>query len=163
VTGVVLHLQQVGDRSNIESIIQHISSDETPEPKSPNPQFNISVLTIEDITVVASGKFTVLDSEPITAQIDKIVLHNIGTHGDTEVAVEAITSAVTHAIMQHLAKHPAEGLSKLAFSRVTDAINQLPVFKELGLGSVIQGGFDTVGKTVDEVLHGIGKLFGGGD
>ena len=69
---------------------------------------------------------------------------------------EAITSAVTHAIMQHLSEHPAEGLSKLAFSNVTDAINSLPVFHELGVGTAVQGVTDSIGKGLDGIL----KIFG---
>ena len=78
--------------------------------------------------------------------------------GDAEVATEAITSAVTHAIMDHLAKHPAEGLSKMAFSHVTGIINELPVFKQLGIGHALQGVTDTIGKGVDGVLGGLGRF-----
>ena len=161
VTGVTLDLQQRSGKSNIETLINNISSDKTPEATHPDPPFNIETLTIRDITVVASGKFTVLDKGPVTAHIKEIVMHNIGTDGDAEVATEAITSAVTHAIMQHLAKNPVEGISKLALSKVTGLINELPVFKQLGIGNLIQGIGDTAGKAVDGVLGGIGDLFGG--
>ena len=63
--------------------------------------------------------------------------------------------------MDHLAKHPAEGLSKLAFSRVTNLINKLPVFKELGIGNLMQGVSDGLGKGLDGVIGGIGDLLGG--
>ena len=161
VTGVTLDLQQRSGKSNIETLINNISLDKTPEATHPDPPFNIETLTIRDITVVASGKFTVLDKGPVTAHIKEIVMHNIGTDGDAEVATEAITSAVTHAIMQHLAKNPAEGISKLALSKVTGLINELPVFKQLGIGNLIQGIGDTAGKAVDGVIGGIGDLFGG--
>ena len=161
VTGVTLNLQQRNGKSNIETLINNISSDKTPEATHPDPPFNIETLTIRDITVVASGKFTVLDKGPVTAHIKEIVMHNIGTDGDAEVATEAITSAVTHAIMQHLAKNPVEGISKLALSKVTGLINELPVFKQLGIGNLIQGIGDTAGKAVDGVIGGIGDLFGG--
>ncbi len=161
VTGVTLDLQQYKGKSNIETVINHISSDETPEGSHPEPPFNIETLTIRDITVIASGKFTVLDKGPVTAHIKEIVMHNIGTDGDTEVATEAITSAVTHAIMQHLAKHPAEGISKLALSKVTGLINELPVFKQLGIGNAIQGIGDAAGGVVDGIFGGIGNLLGG--
>ena len=161
VTGVTLDLQQRSGKSNIETLINNISLDKTPEATHPDPPFNIETLTIRDITVVASGKFTILDKGPVTAHIKEIVMHNIGTDGDAEVATEAITSAVTHAIMQHLAKNPVEGISKLALSKVTGLINELPVFKQLGIGNLIQGIGDTAGKAVDGVLGGIGDLFGG--
>ena len=161
VTGVVLDLQQHGGKSNIESMINNISSDKTPDATHPDPPFNIETLTIRDITVIASGKFTVLDKGPVTAHIKEIVMHDIGTDGDAEVATEAITSAITHAIMQHLAKHPAEGFSKLAFSKVTSLINNLPVFHQLGIGTAIQGVTDTAAKVVDGVIGGIGGLLGG--
>ena len=161
VTGVTLDLQQRSGKSNIETLINNISLDKTPEATHPDPPFNIETLTIRDITVVASGKFTVLDKGPVTAHIKEIVMHNIGTDGDAEVATEAITSAVTHAIMQHLAKNPVEGISKLALSKVTGLINELPAFKQLGIGNLIQGIGDTAGKAVDGVLGGIGDLFGG--
>ena len=161
VTGVTLDLQQRSGKSNIETLINNISLDKTPEATHPDPPFNIETLTIRDITVVASGKFTVLDKGPVTAHIKEIVMHNIGTDGDAEVATEAITSAVTHAIMQHLAKNPVEGISKLALSKVTGLINELPVFKQLGIGNLIQGIGDTAGKAVDGVIGGIGDLFGG--
>ncbi len=161
VTGVTLDLQQYKGKSNIETVINHISSDETPEGSHPEPPFNIETLTIRDITVIASGKFTVLDKGPVTAHIKEIVMHNIGTDGDTEVATEAITSAVTHAIMRHLAKHPAEGISKLALSKVTGLINELPVFKQLGIGNAIQGIGDAAGGVVDGIIGGIGNLLGG--
>ena len=161
VTGVTLDLQQYKGKSNIETVINHISSDETPEGSHPEPPFNIETLTIRDITVIASGKFTVLDKGPVTAHIKEIVMHNIGTDGDTEVATEAITSAVTHAIMRHLAKHPAEGISKLALSKVTGLINELPVFKQLGIGNAIQGIGDAAGGVVDGIFGGIGNLLGG--
>jgi hypothetical protein len=162
IEGVVLHLQQNSGNSNIETIIHTVSSDESPEGSHPEPPFNIETLTITDITVIASGKFTVLDSGPVTAHIKEIVMHNIGSDGDAEVATEAITSAVTHAIMDHIAQHPVEGFSKLAFSNVTGLINNLPVFKQLGIGDAIQGVPDTVGKGVDGILGGIGDLLGGG-
>jgi hypothetical protein len=161
VTGVTLDLQQRSGKSNIETLINNISLDKTPEATHPDPPFNIETLTIRDITVVASGKFTILDKGPVTAHIKEIVMHNIGTDGDAEVATEAITSAVTHAIMQHLAKNPVEGISKLALSKVTGLINELPVFKQLGIGNLIQGIGDTAGKAVDGVIGGIGDLFGG--
>jgi hypothetical protein len=161
VTGVVLNLQQQGGTSNIETVINHISADETPEATHPEPPFNIETLTIRDITVIASGKFTVLDKGPVTAHIKEIVMHNIGTDGDAEVATEAITSAITHAIMKHLSEHPAEGFSKLALSNVTSLINSLPVFKQLRIGDAIQGIGDSAGKVVDGVIGGIGDLFGG--
>ena len=159
VEGVVLNLQQDTHQSNIETIIEHVSSDETPESAHPEPPFNIETLIIRDITVIARGKFTVLESGPMTAHIKEITMHNIGTDGDIEVATEAITAAVTHAIMEHLADHPVEGFSKLAFSHVTGLINQLPVFKQLGIGDVVQGAADTIGKGIDGILGGIGGLF----
>ena len=158
VRGVVLHLQQMDGKSNIELLLHHINDDETPEAQNPSPKFNISVLTIKDITVIAHGKFTVLDSGPVTAHIDTIELHNIGTDGDVEVATEAITTAVTHAIMHHLSEHPVEGFSKIAFSKITDFINTIPVFKQLGIGSLVQGVTDTVGKGLDDILGGLGDL-----
>jgi hypothetical protein len=161
VTGVVLNLQQHGGTSNIETVINHISADETPEATHPDPPFNIEILTIRDITVIASGKFTVLEKGPVTAHIEEIVMHNIGTDGDAEVATEAITSAITHAIMQHLAQHPVEGFSKIAISKVTGLINKLPVFKQLGIGDAIQSVSDTVGKVFDGVFGAVGGLLGG--
>jgi len=162
VSGVVLHLQQTSGESNIETIVNNVSKDETPEGSHPEPPFNIETLTISDITVIASGEFTVIQSGPVTAHIKEIVMHNIGSDGDAEVATEAITSAVTHAIMDHLAENPVQGFSKLAFSHVTGLIDQLPVFKELGLGNAIQGVTDSVGKGIDDVLGGLGDLFDGG-
>jgi hypothetical protein len=161
VTGVALDLQQRNGKSNIETLIDNISSDKTPEATHPDPPFNIKTLTIRDITVVASGKFTVLDKGPVTAHIKEIVMHDIGTDGDAEVATEAITSAITHAIMQHLAQHPAEGISKIALSKVTGLIDKLPVFKQLGIGNLIQRMGDTAGKAVDGVIGGINEFFGG--
>jgi hypothetical protein len=162
VSGVTLNLQQVDGKSNIETVVNNVSADDTPDASHPDPPFNIETLTIRDITVTASGEFTVLKKGPVTAHIKEIVMHNIGTDGDAEVATEAITSAITHAIMQHLAQHPVEGFSKLALSNVTNLINSLPVFKELGIGIAIQGAADTAGKIVDGVLGGIGDLLGGG-
>lgn len=162
VEGVTLYLQQHSGKSNIETLINTISSDDTPNGSHPEPPFNIETMTIKDITVIASGKFTVIDSGPVTAHIKEIVIHNLGTDGDAEVATEAITSAVTHAIMQHFANHPAEGFSKLAFSKVTGIINSLPVFKQLGIGNVLQGATDTIGKGIDGVIGGIGNILGGG-
>ncbi len=95
----------------------------------------------------------------ITTHIDEIELHDIGTASDGEVAVEAITSAVTHAIVQHLADHPAEGLSTIAFSQVTELINTLPVFQELELGTAIQEVTDGLGKGVDGLLENFDELF----
>lgn len=161
VVGVVLNLQQNAGKSNIETVINNVSSDETPKGSHPDPPFTIETLTISDITVIASGKFTILDSGSVTAHIKEIVMHNIGSDGDIEVATEAITSAVTHAIMDHLAQHPVEGLSKMAFSHVTGLINELPVFKQLGIGDALQGVTDTIGKGVDGVLGGLGELLGG--
>ena len=162
IEGVVLHLQQKSGESNIETVIKSISADETPKGTHPEPPFNIETLTISDITVIASGEFTVLEKGPVTAHIKEIVMHNIGSDGDAEVATEAITSAVTHAIMDHLSQHPAEGLSKMAFSHITGLINELPVFKQLKIGDALQGVTDAVGKGVDGVLGGLGELFGGG-
>ena len=90
------------------------------------------------------------------------MLKNIGTDGDAEVATEAITTAVTHAIMKHLQEHPVKGLSRIAFSKVTSAINEIPVFKQLGVGTAIQGVTDAIGSGVDGLLGGIGDVLGGG-
>lgn len=157
VTGVTLYLEQTDGNSNIETIVANMLSDE-PENYAES-SFTIGTLTISDITVVASGKFTVVDSGSVTAHIDKLVLHDIGTTSNGEIAVEAITSAVTHAIVQHLADHPAEGLSKVAFSHVTDLIDTLPAFKDLELGSTIQEVTDELGKGVDELLEEFSDLF----
>tara|TARA_B100000959_G_scaffold278957_1_gene338285 strand:- start:507 stop:1367 length:861 start_codon:yes stop_codon:yes gene_type:complete len=162
VTGVVLYLQQQEGKSNIETVINNISGDETPDASHPEPPFNIETLTINDITVIARGKFTVLEKGPVTAHIKAIVIHNVGTDGDAEVATEAITSAVTQAIMQQLSKYPAEGFSRIAFSHVTGLINELPIFKQLGIGTAVQGVTDTAGKMVDGIFGGIGELLGGG-
>ena len=161
VSGVHLDLEQTGATSNIETVIKHISSDETPEPKNTKSSFVIKTLNITNISVTASGKFTVVDSGAVTAHIEKIVMHDVGTNSDGEVAIEAITSAVTHAIMDNLSKHPAEGFSKLAFSHVTGLINKLPVFKELGVGDLMQDVTDGLGKGVDGIIGGIGDLLGG--
>ena len=158
---VVLDLQQDSGKSNIEIIVTHVATDESPKSDHPNPPFTINTLTIRDITVKASGKFIVIDSGSVIAHIPEIVLHDIGSDGDAEAATEAITTAVTHAIMEHISKHPVEGLSKVAFSDVTELINSLPVFHQLGAGDVIQGITDTIGKGVDDVLGGIGDLFDG--
>ncbi len=160
--GVTLSLQQNSGMSNIETLIQNVSKDENPEASHPNPPFTIKTFTIRDITVIASGKFTVLESGPVTAHIKELVMHDVGTDGDAEVAIEAITSAVTHAIMKHLADNPVQGFSKLAFSKVTGLINDLPVFKQLGIGNAIQGVTDTIGKGVDGILGGIGDVLDGG-
>jgi hypothetical protein len=162
VKGVTLHLQQDSGKSNIETLINTISEDESPQGSHPDPPFTIKTLTILDITVIASGKFTVLESGPVTANIKELVMHNVGTDGDAEVATEAITSAVTRAILQHLSNSPVEGFSKVAFSKVTGLINGLPVFKQLGIGKKIQNITDTTGKAVDGILGGIGDLLGGG-
>ncbi|MDP6693514.1 MAG: AsmA family protein [Phycisphaerales bacterium] len=161
IAGVYLDLEQSGATTNIETVIHNIASDESPEPKEIKSSFVIETLRITDITVTARGKFTVVDSGSVTAHIKEIVMHDVGTNSDGEVAIEAITSAVTHAIMDHLAKHPAEGLSKLAFSHVTGIIDKLPVFKQLGVGNLMQDVTDGIGKGVDEILGGVGDLLGG--
>ena len=155
-TGITLYLEQADGKSNIETIVANVLSDESE--LDSESSFTIGTLTLTDITVVASGKFTVVDSGPVTAHIDEIVLHNLGTASNGEIAVEAITSAVTHAIMQHLADHPAEGLSKVAFSHVTDLINTLPVFKQLEIGTAIQELTDELGKGIDDILESFGEL-----
>ena len=160
--GVHLDLEQIGSTSNIKTLIDHIASDETPEPENKESSFIIETLSITDITVTARGKFTVLESGPVTAKIQEIVMHNVGSNSDGEVAIEAVTSAVTHAIMEHLSKHPGEGLSKLAFSKVTGLINKLPVFKQLGVGNLMQGVTDNLGKSVDSIVGELGDLLGGG-
>jgi len=161
VDGIELHVQQLDGKSNIETMLHHISSDETPTGEYPHSPCNIVTLTLSDIKVIANGKFTVIDSGDVTAYIPEIVLHNIGTGGDAELAIEVITSAITHAIMQHLAAHPVEGLSKLAFSHVTDLINELPVFKQLKIGHALQGATDTIGRGVDGILGGLDDILGG--
>ena len=161
VEGVTLYLQQESGLSNIETVINTISNDETPSGSHPEPSFTIAHFIISDITVIASGKFTVLNKGAVTAHIDQIVMHDIGTDGDAEVATEAITSAVTHAILQHLSNHPVEGFSKIAFSKVTEVINKLPVFHQLGIGTAIQNVTDTAGKVIDSVIGGIGNMLGG--
>ena len=75
--GLVLVLQQDGGKSNIETLIDQVSADKTPEASHPDPPFNIEVLTIKDITVIASGNFTVVNTKPVTAKIDEIVLKNV--------------------------------------------------------------------------------------
>jgi uncharacterized protein involved in outer membrane biogenesis len=162
IEGVVLYLQQIDRKSNIETLINTVSSDKTPEASHPDPPYTIKNFTIRDITVIANGKFTVINSGDVTAHIKEIVMHDIGGDGDAEVATEAITAAITHAIMDHLSKHPAEGFSKLAFSRVTGLINDLPVFHQLGIGNALQSATDTAGKAVDGIIGGINNLFGGG-
>ena len=161
VEGVTLYLQQDTGLSNIETVINTISNDETPDGSHPEPPFTIAHFIISDITVIASGKFTILDKGAVTAHIDQIVMHDIGTDGDAEVVAEAITSAVTHAILQHLSNNPVEGFSKIAFSKVTEMINGLPVFHQLGIGTAIQNVTDTTGKVIDSVIGGIGNLLGG--
>ncbi|MBT4523961.1 MAG: hypothetical protein HOI88_08970 [Phycisphaerae bacterium] len=161
VEGVTLYLQQDTGLSNIETVINTISNDETPNGSHPEPPFTIAHFIISDITVIASGKFTILDKGAVTAHIDQIVMHDIGTDGDAEVVAEAITSAVTHAILQHLSNNPVEGFSKIAFSKVTEMINGLPVFHQLGIGTAIQNVTDTTGKVIDSVIGGIGNLLGG--
>ncbi len=154
-SGVSLTLLEKDGKTNIDAIINHIKQDETPAASHPKPKFNIETLTIKDINVHASGSFTIFSDRVIDAYIDEITLHNIGTDGDAEVATEALTSAVTHAIMQHLSEHPVEGFSRLAFSNVTKAIDSLPVFHQLGVGSAVQNITDTIGKGFD----GIFKIF----
>jgi hypothetical protein len=88
-------------------------------------------------------------------------MHDVGTNSDGEVAIEAVTSAITHAIMAHLSTHPAEGLSKLAVSRITGLIDKLPVFKQLGVGNMMQGVSDKIGKGLDGVVGGLEDLLGG--
>ena len=161
VEGVTLYLQQDTGLSNIETVINTISNDETPNGSHPEPPFTIAHFIINDITVIASGKFTILDKGAVTAHIDQIVMHDIGTDGDAEVIAEAITSAVTHAILQHLSNNPVEGFSKIAFSKVTELINGLPVFHQLGIGTAIQNITDTTGKVIDSVIGGIGNMLGG--
>ena len=152
-SGVSLTLQEKDGMTNIDAIINHIKQDETPEGSHPEPTFNIEMLTIKNIEVNASGSFTIFKDRVVDAHIDEITLHNIGTDGDAEVATEAITSAVTHAIMQHLSEHPVEGFSRIAFSNVTNAIDSLPVFHQLGIGSAVQDVTDTLGKGVDGILN----------
>ena len=54
--------------------------------------------------------------------------------------------------MQHLSEHPVEGFSRLTFSNVTKAIDSLPVFHQLGIGTAVQGVTDSIGKGVDGIL-----------
>ena len=157
VSGVSLTLQEKDGKTNIDAIINHIKQDETPEGSHPEPKFNIETITIKNIEVHASGSFTIFKDRVVDAHIDEITLHNIGTDGDAEVATEAITSAVTHAISQHLSQHPVEGFSRLAFSNVTNAIDSLPVFHQLGIGSAVQGVTDSIGKGVDGILNIFGE------
>ena len=164
VSGVILNLEQIDGMSNIATLIDNIAKDDSPKTTEDETKpFNIGTLTISDITVVARGSFTVIDSGPVTAHIKEIVLHNLGTDGNAEVAIETITTAITSAIMQHLADHPIEGFSKLAISQVTGLFDQLPAIGELGIGETIQGVTDEIGKGVDDLLQGVGGLLGGGD
>ena len=159
ISGVTLYLEQEDGESNIETIISHVLSDESTPEVPEDSSFTIDKITITDITVIVSGKFTAAGSGSVTEHIDEIILHDIGTANNGEIAVEAITSAVTYAVVQHLADHPAEGLSKIAFSHVTDVIDTLPVFKDLELGSTIQEVADELGKGVDGILEEFSDLF----
>ena len=159
ISGVTLYLEQADGKSNIETIISHVLSEESNLEAREESSFTIDTITITDITVIATGKFTAVGSGSVTTHIDELVLHDIDTASNGEIAVEAITSAVTHAIVQHLADHPTEGLSKIAFSHITNLIDTLPVFKDLELGSTIQEVTDELGKGVDGLLEEFSDFF----
>jgi len=161
ISGIQLNVEQLNDVSNIETLVNNVTTSNAPQEEGVGKSFAIGTLTLKDITVTARGEFIVVNTGPVTAHIDEIILHDVGTEGGTEVAVEAITTAVTQAIMQYLAEHPVEGLSKLVVGQVTGLMNELPIIKELGLGDLTQGITDGVGKGVDDVLGEIGNLLGG--
>ncbi len=137
-----------------------LSHRDKPQGPGPPPSFNIETFVIRDITVVASGKFTILETGSVTAHIEEIVLHNVGSGGNTEVATETVTAAITQAIMQNLESHPVEGFSKVVIKEILGVFNGIPGLQQMG--DVIQGATDTLGKVLDEILGGIGNLLGGG-
>ena len=54
-------------KSNIETMLDNITADKTPEGSHPEPPFNIETLTIKNIKVIASGNFTVINTKPINS------------------------------------------------------------------------------------------------
>ena len=153
--GIVLDLQQVNGQTNIEWVIQNISNSNNPVSTdlSEGSKFNIREMILEDITVLVSGSLAEVTDEIVSAKIDKLVLHDISSSSDAELATEAITTAMTRAITDYLLKHPAEGFSKVVLSRITGAVHSLPIINDLGIVPVIQGIVDSIGKEVDEALN----------
>lgn len=153
--GIVLDLQQVDEQTNIEWMIQNISSKENSEhvDLSEGLSFNIREMILEDITVLVSGSLGGVTDETVSAKIDKLLLRDISSRGDAQLATEAITAAATHAITDHLLQHPAEGFSKVVLSRITDAVHSLPILHELGIAPAIQELTDSIGQEIDEVLN----------
>lgn len=157
IRGIELELEQTGSMSNVEEIINHAEKIE-----SKGATVNIGTLRVEDVTVVARGKFSVVQTGTVTAKIKELVLHDVGSASHGERVVQAVTAAVTQAIMKHLSENPVEGFSQATIGQVLGLIDGLPVIGELGIGRGLQDGVSGISKGVDDIVGGVENLLGGG-
>lgn len=164
ITGVDLDLEQTDGRSNLESVIDHLStdSDDASEGGDSSVELTIGTLQINDITVHAKGKLVLLASGRIDAEIPSITLHDIGTRTDAADVAKQLSSIIVGAIVEQLARDPIKGLSGAFIGSISASIDSIPILSEIGLGRKLEDTLNKAGEALGEGIGGLGEKLGEG-
>ncbi|MCH8821884.1 MAG: AsmA family protein [Planctomycetes bacterium] len=158
-TGIDMHLEKKGDKSNYDVIFENLSrfnSEDKPQDEAEGKKFIIREVLLKDIVVHVEVELLLSGETKLDLPIDEIRLENVGSDSDGGVLLSELTSVLMKQLMLEIVKRgggliPADMLDELG-----QGLSQLDSIAEVGI-DVVEG----VGDVLKDVGKGIEDLFGG--
>ena len=158
-TGIDMHLEKKGDKSNYDVIFENLSrfnSEDKPQDEAEGKKFIIREVLLKDIVVHVEVELLLSGETKLDLPIDEIRLENVGSDSDGGVLLSELTSVLMKQLMLEIVKRgggliPADMLDELG-----QGLSQLDSIAEVGI-DVDEG----VGDVLKDVGKGIEDLFGG--
>lgn len=158
-TGIDMHLEKKGDKSNYDVIFENLSrfnSEDKPQEEAEGKKFIIREVLLKDIVVHVEVELLLSGETKLDLPIDEIRLENVGSDSDGGVLLSELTSVLMKQLMLEIVKRgggliPADMLDELG-----RGLTELDSVAEVGIDVV-----EKIGDVLKDVGKGIEDLFGG--
>jgi len=166
-TGLDVHLEKSGDKSNYNVILDNLKKFESGEKKEPEPggkKFVIRKVSLKDVNVHVDMAPIGGDLTKIDVPIDEIQLTNVGSGSGKGVPMGELSGVLVKAIFAAIVAKGGGLIPEDILSDLTNGLNQLTSLGDLGIGVVAgaSGSLESVigglGKAVEDVTGGLGDV-----
>lgn len=161
-TGIDMHLEKKGDKSNYNVIFENLSrfnSEDKPQ-KADGKKFIIREVLLKDIVVHVKVNLLISGETELDLPIDELRLENVGSDSDGGVLLSELTSVLMTQLILEIVKRGGGLLPADLLDELGQGLSQLESIAEFGIDvgiDVVEG----VGDVLKDVGKGIEDLLGG--
>lgn len=150
ITGVDVHLERRGVRTNYDIILKHIEQLAAEDDDALGRRYVIREIEVSDITVHAALLPVAGRQRSVVVPIDTIRLTDVGSDTDRGVLLAQVSGIIMQAVLQAVVEQAAAELPGTIARGLRDSL--------LGVGTL--GGFtlDSVGGGAADLLEGVGSF-----